>query len=477
MRSSPRIPTYVHALLFLTLLGGLASAQEKSNASERHELQKGQVVASVRSVDKPEQSYSLYVPKNYAPSQRWPIIYAFDPGARGQTPVELMKEAAETYGYLVAGSNNARNGSWPIERDAAQEMWNDTHGWLSIDDKRVYFAGFSGGARVSTQLAQMCKCVRGVFLNGAGFPLDSPPSPKSMFPVFAAAGMSDLNYGELAELDPQLEAMGFRHFFQRFEGWHQWAPAELWQQALAWAALLEMKDGLRERDQSFVSAELARASERLRKRQETGELYFGWEETRSTIALFDGLTDTLALKDQLAAFAKNPAVRAGSKQEKSDFEKQQALEDAILSILESMRVGGGDQPSLAADASMRISQLRNDARNQHQLKDRRVSERALGGVFVSAMETGTSILERGDAHTAARFFEIGSIAAPDSTWPHFSLAKCHATMGDRKALLLDLKRARDAGATAADLADFVKTDPKTAPLLDTPEYRNLLTGK
>jgi len=289
--------------------------------------------------------------------------------------------------------------------------------------------------------------------------------------------MSDFNYGELAELDTQIESMGFRHFFQRFEGKHQWAPAEVWQQALAWAALLEMKDGLRERDKGFVSTELARASERLSKRQETNEFYFGWAETRATIALFDGLADTVALENQLAALTKNPAVRVGAKQEKTDIEQQHALEDGILRILESIGGGGGDQLTLAAEASTRIRQLRDDARNEHRLQRRRVLERALGGVFVSAMETGTSILKRGDAHTATRFFEIGAIAAPESAWPHFSLAKCHAITGDRKALLLDLKHARDAGATAADLSAFVEADPKITPLLDAQEYRNLLKGE
>ena len=47
-------------------------------------------------------------------------MYAFDPGARGKLPVELMKDAAERFGYIVVGSNNSRNGSWKIEAEAAE---------------------------------------------------------------------------------------------------------------------------------------------------------------------------------------------------------------------------------------------------------------------------------------------------------------------------------------------------------------------
>jgi hypothetical protein len=45
----------------------------------------GQVIEKVVCEGSPDESYALYLPSNYTPSKRWPIIYAFDPGARGRT--------------------------------------------------------------------------------------------------------------------------------------------------------------------------------------------------------------------------------------------------------------------------------------------------------------------------------------------------------------------------------------------------------
>src|SRR5262249_7653761 len=56
------------------------------------------------------QSYALYLPTGYTPKKQWPITYCFDPAARGRVPVERLKAAAEKYGFIVAGSNNSRNG-------------------------------------------------------------------------------------------------------------------------------------------------------------------------------------------------------------------------------------------------------------------------------------------------------------------------------------------------------------------------------
>src|SRR5580698_1066095 len=110
----------------------------------------GQIVPNEVARNHPDQSYALYLPSDYTPSKKYPIVYAFDPGAHGVQPVEHMKDAAERYGYIVAGSNNSRNGSLKLQSDAAQAIFEDTHERFSVDDRRMYVAGFSGGARVAS---------------------------------------------------------------------------------------------------------------------------------------------------------------------------------------------------------------------------------------------------------------------------------------------------------------------------------------
>src|SRR5690348_17102495 len=83
----------------------LASTQTDS-------IPKGQLVERIVALNDASQSYALYLPSNYTPDRKWPILYAFDPGAHGRAPVERFKEAAEKYGWIVVGSNNSRNGPW-----------------------------------------------------------------------------------------------------------------------------------------------------------------------------------------------------------------------------------------------------------------------------------------------------------------------------------------------------------------------------
>src|ERR1700760_3079032 len=113
-------PAMRHLLAVLLILCPLAAAQQKPPA-----LTPGQPDLHRICAAKPDQTYALYLPSTYTPTKHGPVIYAFDPSARGDRPIDTFKAAAEKYGYIVAASNNSRNGPWPPEIEAAQAMSDD----------------------------------------------------------------------------------------------------------------------------------------------------------------------------------------------------------------------------------------------------------------------------------------------------------------------------------------------------------------
>jgi poly(3-hydroxybutyrate) depolymerase len=124
------------------LIGAMLCAS--AAAAEPAALERGAVIERVPCASDPAQSYALYLPSRYDPARRWPILYAFDPGARGAVPVRLAKDAAERFGWIVAGSNNSRNGPWAETATAVAALLADTSARLAIDPRRVYATGLSG---------------------------------------------------------------------------------------------------------------------------------------------------------------------------------------------------------------------------------------------------------------------------------------------------------------------------------------------
>jgi hypothetical protein len=85
--------------------------------------------------------------------RKWPLVVSSDPAARGTVPLELQKDAAEKFGYVLVASNNSGNGLWKPRFNATDAALTDVQTRVSVDPRRIHFAGFSGGARFSSQIA------------------------------------------------------------------------------------------------------------------------------------------------------------------------------------------------------------------------------------------------------------------------------------------------------------------------------------
>src|SRR3712207_1732929 len=78
---------FLPLIVFASLAGRADGAQE-----QQQQLARATVIERVVCAGDASQSYALYLPSNYTPARRWPIIYGFDPAARGRVPVELFRE-------------------------------------------------------------------------------------------------------------------------------------------------------------------------------------------------------------------------------------------------------------------------------------------------------------------------------------------------------------------------------------------------
>jgi len=193
------------------------------------DLPRGRVVDPVVVGGDATQSYALYLPSSYKPDRAWPILYCLDPLARGRVPVERFAQAAGKAGFIVAGSNNSRNGPTEPEREAIRWLLIDTHGRLAIDDQRIYLAGMSGGARLALEWAGN-GAVAGVVACAAGFGSELPKEVP--FRLYATAGVDDFNYDELFQNSLALARRGIAHRFVEFDGGHDWLPEPLAAEAL-----------------------------------------------------------------------------------------------------------------------------------------------------------------------------------------------------------------------------------------------------
>jgi hypothetical protein len=103
-----------------------------------------------------------------------------------------------------------------------------------------------------------------------------------------------------------------------------------------------------------------------------------------------------------------------------------------------------------------------------------VARRALGGIFIEAIEAGNGRSDAKDISGARTYFELAVDADPDSVWALSELAIARALDGDRKGTLEVLRRAREKTKDVAAFVAWLKDEPALAKFRDAPEFRALM---
>jgi poly(3-hydroxybutyrate) depolymerase len=456
-------------LIVLVLLVLMASV--RGFAGQRDELPKGEIVENVTSKADPQQTYALYLPSRYSSDKKWPMLYAFDPGARGKLPVSLFKDAAEKFGYIVVGSNNSKNGIQVA--GVIQTIWADTHARFAIDDTRVYTTGFSGGARVAFATALAYQgAVAGVIACSAGFPGNAPPAPGLAFAVFATTGTEDFNFPEMQQLKRKLDSVGARNHLEVFAGGHDWAPADLCTQAIAWMELQAMRRGIRAKDEGLIDQLLQERTAAARAYETAGKNYEAYLEFQTLAVDFKDLRDAKELEANAARLAVIKETKAAIKSERNEEDRQRDLETKLQTLLGQLQNPGTYSDAFAELKSV-VSDLTRKSEDTKDLSQQRVARRTLQAVFAQVYEAANGLALVKDHAGVAEKLELAALLKPKNPRLFYELAIAYTRAGNKSKAINALGRAIENGFT--DLAK-IEQNSDFDPLRNEAGYKKLVTG-
>lgn len=430
-------------------------------------------IADVTCASDAGQSYALYMPSAYTDQKRWPIIYFFDPGGRGRRPLELYKGIAETYGFILAGSNNSRNFS-SDQAKTVNAIWQDTHARLALDEHRSYASGFSGGARVAGAMALSGPPgqIAGVIAHGAGYPSNKSTS-KDDLPYFFAVGDQDFNWPEVINIRREREEQGSPYRVRVYSGRHQWASAAVMEEAVQYMNLEAMRAGTLAPDAGFIDRLLDKVNTEAAVAETKKDPIAQLSAYRALVADFRGLRDVKQAADKLIALQQSPALKAALKSEREQMSEQYKLEQEISPKIAAVADNStADSPALRLEVRQQLGALNDQAKHSKNEQRRLISSRAFSGIFVGAMEDGQQQLAARRFEKAESYFELMRQVS-DDPWPVLLLADTHAAAGNRKLAIKDLQEAVRRGLK--DRA-VIESDPQLQSLKGEPEFQKLLAG-
>lgn len=461
-----------HLVTFSILILLLSSAIN----AQQEDFTRGQIIEKVVCKADPTQSYALYLPSTYSTSKKWPIIYCFDPMARGSFPLTRFKDAAEKYGYIIVGSNNSRNGPDVPLSNIVRTWFQDTSIRLAIDDRRVYTAGFSGGARVACSVGHSYQGgIQGVIACGAGFPPQLTPSRSIPFVLFGTIGSEDFNYAEMKELDETLDGAAIPHRIEVFEGGHDWANSEMSGKAIEWMEIQAMKSLRRSKDETLIGELFGKATSEARSLESANRKYEAYLAYNSLLD-FKGLKDVSEFEKKVTELKESREVKQAVKEDREQVAEQRrriteiymlraklrnsreatltgeapapqsSNQGPAISDVRSPTIYDGDPRHLiVSDIKRRLNDLKKRANAKDASPERATARRILNQYLAYSFETAQIFFLSKKYDLAISHLSVESEIQPDNPRLFYNLACAYSLGGDKKKALETLKKAVQKG--------------------------------
>ena len=464
----------VRKVVVLVALVLICSVTSRSQAPSELSIQVGKVNENVVVQSHSDESYALYLPNGYRREQTWPTIICLDPRARGKSAIARFVPAAEKYGYIVVCSNNSRNGlDWNAISQIFMDLWDDTHSRLSIDEKRTYAAGFSGGSRLAATFASRCRgCLVGVIGCGAGFPGDTAPDAKTTFAYFGLVGVDDFNFGEMWLLEKRLSQLPMPYQFQTFSGGHEWPPQEKIEQAIAWLTFLAMKSGLTAKDGKVIedqfASRMAAADQLLAATQ-----YVDAQKAFSSIVRdFQDLRDVKFVLAKLNQLNDSDELKKEIKTEEELYRRQLREAGEIRSSW--MQAPDPEQTTPSrTEATSRLADWRKKRDLTVDSKDRRLARRILTQLLIEAFETSQASLRKNDYSTALTNLQLAKEVDPKNANAAYEIARLYALKRQKKSALQSLEEAVSLGFKDVSR---LKSEEAFSEITNDPRYQKLVAS-
>jgi len=362
-----------------------------------------------------------------------------------------------------------RNGPWEPNVKAMRILWQDVAGRLAVDSRRVYAAGFSGGARFSFAMGPILgRSLAGVIACGAGLPEWLKLEQLGQTAFYGIVGLYDFNYKELSALHEQLAAAGKSCHVETFDGPHAWPSSALLGQALTWMEIQAMKSGLRAPDEGWLNQQYTAIEQQAQALEGQGNVPAALSLYRVLSRDFPDRPQTAESAKKVAALEVSPAWRDFRNKERQAADRELDLLNAIIRPYLQIPSALNDAFQLKRLVSaLKIESLLADSTKKKAEPAGIAAARVLTDLRIKIYNDAMQRLQQKDYSTSAFYMELAAKVEPDNWRIAYDLACVHLRGGNKKKALQALDEAMARGF--AD-AQFIAQDPDWDPLRNDKDF-------
>jgi len=300
-------------------------------ASQESDFPIGEIVDSIAVSTTSIETFALYLPNNYKPNTPSSIVFIFDPAARGKIGIHPFIKGAEKYNYILICSNNSKNGPYNQNIEIASRLYDKVFADFSINPKRVYTAGFSGGARLASRIAVLNDHIQGVIACGAGIDSNQVLFHNDIqFSYAAIVGDKDMNLLEMYKTKDYITKFKVSNELFVYDMDHKWPSQEQILEAFDWMQLEAYKKGLTKRNDKNIKSSYYSFYKKAKKLESDHKMVYAQEAYKRINKNFNLYYQLDSIREKLKALRINKALLKEKKELKAHFEQETSLSNMFL---------------------------------------------------------------------------------------------------------------------------------------------------
>ncbi|APG60167.1 hypothetical protein [Christiangramia salexigens] len=316
------------------IFAALAIFAASISTAQDFKIAKGAVTDSLPVPGVNGATYSVYLPSDYNPEKKWPVIFIFDPEGRGRTTANLIRSAAEEQGYLIA-SSNIHLKSQPIDSiiKKATSMINGFVSTFPVDTRLAYAAGMSEGAQVASAMPLIYNGMAGILAIGNSFLNTEYITKKNPYMFIGLGGTKDYMIYKMEEYLSYYDKLDFPTEVYYFDGKQdQWPETKMMYNAIGGFSLQAMRSGLRNKDDELIKKLYDTEIAYIESLRRTRNYYDAFEHLERMEEKYEDFGFEDDLKDRMKSIKRTDGFKAQRREfrEIVAFEKQQQAEYEYL---------------------------------------------------------------------------------------------------------------------------------------------------
>ena len=381
-------------------------------------------------------SYSYVLPKSYDGKTNLPVLFVIDPHAAVDKPLLKYKSLASSHGYIFIASENIKNGmSGSESQKIINALIQETKLRFSIDEKRMFISGFSGGAKLAINFAQQIPELIGVIACGGSIPL--MVSEKPTYYYTGVVGNKDFNFLEVQQTFSVFDQQGYDFTSIIFDGAHEWPPVESFDLALASMNIYAMKTKRLAKDEIWIKSLHQRMLDSITEQKSRGEILLAHQSATLALRWFNGLQPLKELNKQALLLRQNPQLNTEMQKTQTLIKKEVKLRSAFIKAIQTQ-----DLVWWTSEIEKINSSINTKNKTQAQ-----VSQRLLNYLSMACFMLTKTDLDDGKLDQASKKIKIYEMVDPDNYDMYLMYARFYMLTGENEKMHQSYKKAQELGFT------------------------------